>query len=33
MIHLESTEREHGPASGNSMAIERGEEIAEAEMP
>jgi len=31
MIHLER--REDGPASGNYMAMERGEEIAEAEMP
>ena len=33
VIHLESTKREDGPASGNSMAMERGEEIAELEMP
>ena len=31
MIHIEM--REDGPASRNYMAMERGEEIAEAEMP
>ena len=32
MIHLESMKQEDGPASGNSMAMKRGEEIAEVEM-
>ena len=32
-IHLESMKQEDGPTSGNYMAMERGEEIAEPEMP
>ena len=33
MIHLESMKREDEVANRNAMAMERGEEIAEAEMP